>query len=65
MEGLVSGPLERVLCTLSFRKAMPSPRLAGGGLHTLKQHLLIQLLPLWEPCAVKMVSDKEYQYEFD
>ena len=65
MEGLASGLLKRVLCTHLSREAMLSSRLAGGGLHTLTQHLLTQLLPLQEPCIVKVVSDKEYQYEFD
>jgi hypothetical protein len=64
MEGLVSGPLERVLCTLSFRKAMPRPRLAGGGLRMLKQHLLAQLVLLQEPCVVKVASDREIPSEF-
>jgi hypothetical protein len=64
MEGLVSGPLEKVLCTLSCRKAMLSPRLAGGGLHTLKQHLLAQLLLMQEPCVVKEASDREGPSDF-
>jgi hypothetical protein len=64
MEGLVDSPLERVLCTLSCRKAMSSPQLAGGYLHTLKQHLLAELLLLQEPCVVMMASDREIPSEF-
>jgi hypothetical protein len=41
------------------KEAMPSPRPAGGGLHTLARLLMAQLLPLQEPCAVKVASDKE------
>jgi hypothetical protein len=46
------------------KEAMPSPRLARGGLHTLTRLLMAQLLPLQEPCAVKVASDKEYPSEF-
>jgi hypothetical protein len=34
------------------------------GLHTLTWHLMAQLLPSQEPCAVKVASDKEYLSEF-
>jgi hypothetical protein len=64
MEGLASGLLERVLCTHFYREIMSSSRLAGGGLHTLAQHLMAQLLPLQEPHAVKVASDKEYPSKF-
>jgi hypothetical protein len=64
MEGLASGLLERVLCTHFSKEAMSSPRLAGGGLHMLAWHLMAQLLPLQEPRAVKVASDKEYPSEF-
>jgi hypothetical protein len=46
------------------REAMPSSRIAGGGLHMITWHLLTQLLLLQEPCVVKVVSDKEYLSEF-
>jgi hypothetical protein len=64
MEGLESGLLEKVLCTHFSKEAMLSPRLARGGLHMLTRHLLAQLLPLQEPCTVKVASDKEYPFEF-
>jgi hypothetical protein len=64
MEGLANGLLERVLCTHFSRKAMLSSRPAGGGLHTLAQHLLAQLLPLQEPCTVKEASDRESPSDF-
>jgi hypothetical protein len=44
---------------------MLSSQLAGGGLHTLAQFLMVQLLPLQEPCAVKVAFEEGYQYEFD
>jgi hypothetical protein len=59
MESLASGLLERVLCTISSKKSIPSLRPAGGGLHTLARLLMAQLLPLQEPCAVKVAYDKE------
>jgi hypothetical protein len=65
MESLASGLLERVLSTIFSKQAMPSPRLARGGLHMLTWLLMAQLLPLQEPYAVKMVSDKGYLFEFD
>jgi hypothetical protein len=34
-------------------------------LHTLAQFLMVQLLPLQEPCAVKVAFEEGYQYEFD
>ena len=64
MEGLASGLLERVLCTQFFKEAMSSPQLARGGLHMLNQHLLAQLLPLQEPCVVKVATDRESLPEF-
>jgi hypothetical protein len=60
MDNLASGLLERVLCTHFSKEAMPSPRPAGGSLHMLARHLMAQLLPLQEPCTVKVASDKEY-----
>jgi hypothetical protein len=64
MDNLTSGMLERVLCTHFSEEAMPSPRPVGGDLHTLARHLMAQLLPLQEPCAVKVASDKEYPPDF-
>jgi len=64
MESLASDLLERVLCTIFSKEAMPSPQLARGGLHTLTWHLMAQLLPLHEPFTVEVASDKEYPPEF-
>jgi hypothetical protein len=64
MEVLASGLLERILCTYFFEEVMLSSQLAGGGLHTLAQILMVQLLPLQEPCTVKVASDEEYPSEF-
>jgi hypothetical protein len=48
-------------CVLIFSKdAISSPRLAMESLHMLAQHLMAQLLPLQEPCVVKVASDEEY-----
>ena len=47
------------------KEAMPSPRLARGSLHTLARHLMAKLPSLQEPCAVKVVLEERYQYEFD
>ena len=65
MESLASGLLERVLCTIFSKEAMPSPRLARGGLRMLAQHLMAQLPSLQEPCIVKVALEEKYQYEFD
>jgi hypothetical protein len=64
MESLASGLLERVLRTIFSKEAMPSPRLAIGGLHMLTWLLMAQLLPLQEPYVVKMASDEGYLSEF-
>jgi hypothetical protein len=47
------------------KEAMPSPRLARGSLHTLARHLMAQLPSLQEPCAIKVVREEGFQYEFD
>jgi hypothetical protein len=65
MEILASGLLERVLCTIFSKEAMPSPRLARGGLHMLTWLLMAQLLSLQEPYVVKVAFEEGYQYEFD
>ena len=65
MEGLESDLLEGILCTHFSREVMLSSQLAGGGLHMLAQFLMVQLLPLKEPCAVKVAFEEGYQYEFD
>ena len=64
MESLASGLLEGVLCTFFSKEAMLSLQLARGGLHMLTWHLMAQLLPLQDPCAVKLASDEGY-LEFD
>ena len=64
MEGLASGLLKRVLCTIFSKEAMISLQLARGGLHTLTWQLMAQLLPLQGPCAVKVASDRDYPSEF-
>jgi len=64
MESLASGLLERVLCTIFSKEAMLSLQLSKGGLHMLIWHLMAQLLPLQEPCTVKVVSDRDYSFEF-
>ena len=50
---------EKVLCTGSFHGSHIESSTHQGGLHTLAQLLVAQLLPLQEPCAVKVASDKE------
>jgi hypothetical protein len=65
MEGMESSLLEGILCTHFSREVMLISQLAGGGLHTLAQFLIVQLLPLQEPCTVKVVFEEGYQYEFD
>ena len=65
MESLANVLFERVLCTIFSKEAMPSPLLARGGLHTLAQHLMAQLLSLQKPYAVKVAFEEGYQYDFD
>jgi hypothetical protein len=50
---------EKVLCTGSFHGSHAESSTRQGGLHTLAQLLVAQLLPLQEPCTVKVASDKE------
>ena len=65
MEGLESGLLEVILCTRFSGEVMLSSQLAEGGLHTLAQFLMVQLLPLQEPWGIKVAFEEGYQYKFD
>ena len=51
--------LEKVLCTGSFHGSHSESLTRQGGLHTLAWLLMAQLLPLQDPCTVKVVSDNE------
>jgi hypothetical protein len=65
MEGLASGLLEGVLCTIFSKEAMPKSSKRQRSLHTLARHLMAQLPSLQEPCAVKVAREEGFQYEFD
>jgi hypothetical protein len=54
-----------VLCIDFLKEAMPKSSTSRGSLRTLARHLMAQLLPLQEPCVVKMALKRRYQYEFD
>ena len=56
---------EKVLCIGSIHGSHAESSNHQGGLHTLARLLMAQLLPLQEPCVVKVASDEEYQFEFD
>jgi hypothetical protein len=47
-----------------FQRSHAESSTSQRGLHTLTRHLMAQLLPLQEPCAVKVASDEEYPSEF-
>jgi hypothetical protein len=61
MEGLESGLLEGVLCTIFFfKEAMPKSSKRQRSLHMLARHLMAQLPSLQEPCAVKVVREEGF-----
>jgi hypothetical protein len=65
MEGLASCLPERVLCIDFFQRSHVESSTSQRGLHMLTWHLMAQLPPLQEPCAVKEASDEGYPSEFD
>ena len=65
MEGLENRLPEEVLCIDFLKDTMPKSSTQQGIMRTLAQHLMAQLPSLQEPCAVKVVSNKEYPSEFD
>jgi hypothetical protein len=65
MESLVSHLLSEVLCIDFLKEAMLESSTRQRSLHTLAEHLMVQLPSLQGPCLVKVALKERYWYEFD